>query len=60
MSFISPSSGGSIGPVQPICEQRWPKTLFISFHFENCIINPGINTDYNNKQKINILYLRRD
>ena len=29
--FISPSSGGSPGPVQPICAQRWPKARFISF-----------------------------
>ena len=33
ISFISPSSGGSPGPVQPICAQRWPKAQFISFHF---------------------------
>ena len=31
ISFISPFSGGSPSPVQPICAQRWPKTLFISF-----------------------------
>ena len=33
--FISPSLGGSPGPVQPICAQRWPKARFISFlpHF---------------------------
>ena len=30
ISFISPSSGGSPGPV---CAQRWPKARFISFHF---------------------------
>ena len=30
-SVISPSSGGSPAPVQPICAQRWPKTPFISF-----------------------------
>ena len=23
----------SLGPVRPICAQRWPKTLYISFHF---------------------------
>ena len=28
ISFISPSSGGSPGPVWPICAQRWPKTPF--------------------------------
>ena len=33
ISIISPSSGGSPGPVQPICAQRWPKARFISFHF---------------------------
>ena len=33
ISFISPSLGGSPGPVQPICAQRWPKARFISFHF---------------------------
>ena len=33
ISFISPSSGGSPGPAQPICAQRWPKAQFISFHF---------------------------
>ena len=33
ISFISPSSGGSPGAVQPICAQRWPKARFISFHF---------------------------
>ena len=31
ISFISPFSGGSPGPVQPICAQMWPKTPFISF-----------------------------
>ena len=29
ISFISPSSGGSPGPVLPICGQRWPKDRFI-------------------------------
>ena len=29
ISFISPSSGGSPGPVLPICGQRWPKARFI-------------------------------
>ena len=33
ISIISPSSGGSPGPVQPICAQRWPKARFISFPF---------------------------
>ena len=33
ISFISPSSGSSPGPVYPICTERWPKTPFISFHF---------------------------
>ena len=32
-SVISPSSGGSPGPVQPICAQRWPKARFISSIF---------------------------
>ena len=32
ISIIWPSSGGSPGPVQPICAQRWPKARFISFH----------------------------
>ena len=32
ISIISPSSGGSPGPVQPICAQRWPKARFISFY----------------------------
>ena len=32
ISIISPSSGGSPGPVQPISAQRWPKARFISFH----------------------------
>ena len=31
ISIISPSSGGSPGPIQPICAQRWPKAPFISF-----------------------------
>ena len=31
ISFISPSSGGSPGPVYPICAQRWPKARFILF-----------------------------
>ena len=31
-SQLSPSSGGSPGPVQPICAQSWPKARFISFH----------------------------
>ena len=31
ISIISPSSGGSSGPVQPICALRWPKARFISF-----------------------------
>ena len=26
-------TGGSPGPVQPICAQRWPKARFISFSF---------------------------
>ena len=30
ITFISPSSGGSPGPIYPICAQRWPKTPFIS------------------------------
>ena len=34
ISFISPSSGGSPGPVWPICAQRWPKARFISFSFK--------------------------
>ena len=29
ITFILPSSGGSHGPVWPICAQRWPKTPFI-------------------------------
>ena len=29
ISFISPSSGGCPGPVQPICAQGWPRTPFI-------------------------------
>ena len=33
ISIISSSSGGSPGPVYPICAQRWPKARFISFHF---------------------------
>ena len=33
ISIISPSSGGSPGPVYPICAQRWPKARFILFHF---------------------------
>ena len=32
ISIISPSSGGSPGPVYPICAQRWPKARSISFH----------------------------
>ena len=31
ISIISPSSGGSPGPVYLICAQRWPKARFISF-----------------------------
>ena len=31
ISIISPSSGASPGPVQPICAQKWPKARFISF-----------------------------
>ena len=31
ISFISPYSGSSLGPVQPICAERWPKTPFMSF-----------------------------
>ena len=31
ISFISPSSWGFPGLVQPICAQRWPKARFISF-----------------------------
>ena len=38
-----------------ICAQRWPKTTLISFHIEHYIINPGISTYFNNKNKINIL-----
>ena len=34
-SVISPSSGGSPGPVQPTCSQRLPKTPCISFYFNN-------------------------
>ena len=33
ISIISPSSGGYLGPVYPICAQRGPKARFISFHF---------------------------
>ena len=29
ISFISPSSGGSPGPVLPICGQKWHKARFI-------------------------------
>ena len=29
ISFISPFSGGSPGPVQVICPQRWPKSPYI-------------------------------
>ena len=32
ISFISPSSGGSPGPVKPICGQRCPKARFIPSH----------------------------
>ena len=31
-SVISPSSGGSPGPIQPVCAQVWPKPPG-SFHF---------------------------
>ena len=31
ISFISPCSGGTPGPVWPICAQRGPKVRFISF-----------------------------
>ena len=40
ISIISLSSGGSPGPVQPICAQRWPKARFISFppHFHQLLL----------------------
>ena len=31
ISIISPSSGGSPDPIQPVCAQKWPKAQFISF-----------------------------
>ena len=34
-SSISPSPGGSLGLVQPICPQRRPKTPFISFQLSS-------------------------
>ena len=37
ISIITPSSGGSPGPVYPICAQRWPKARFISFHLICCV-----------------------
>ena len=41
-SFISPSSGGYPGPVWHICEQRWPKTPFLSFHFNTYVMGVGL------------------
>ena len=38
ISIISPSSGRSPGPVQPICTQRWPEARFISFPQHQCRI----------------------
>ena len=35
ISFILPSSGGSPGPVQLICAQRWPIVRFILFRFND-------------------------
>ena len=29
--LMSPSSGGSPGPIQPVCAHKWPKARFISF-----------------------------
>ena len=38
-SVISSSSGGSPGPVYPICAQKWPKAGFIAFcPCLNCLI----------------------
>ena len=34
ISLISPSSGGSPGPILPICTQKLPKARFISFLFQ--------------------------
>ena len=39
ISFISPSSGGSIGQVYPMCEQRWPKTLFIFYSILSIVLS---------------------
>ena len=46
ISVISPSSGGSPGPVYPICAQRWPKARFISFHFKMSLHDLGNTTDF--------------
>ena len=37
ISFISPSSGGSPGPVYPICAQRWPDTFHFCIVLYNCL-----------------------
>ena len=48
ISIISPSSGGSPGPVVPIWAKRWPEAPFISFYFlttQNTpvkLLNPAI------------------
>ena len=31
ISLISPPSGGSPGPIWPVCAQKWPNARFISF-----------------------------
>ena len=46
ISIISSSSGGSPGPVYPICAERWPKARFISFlayhqHWINALFSVG-------------------
>ena len=32
-SVISPSSGGSLDPIKPVCAQKWHKARFISFGY---------------------------
>ena len=31
ITLILPSSGGSPGPIYPVCAEKWPKARFISF-----------------------------
>ena len=51
VTFVSTSRGGSPGPVQPICAQRWHKARFISFHLH-------VTSGQESRDNILIVYYR--